>query len=276
MKTIKIATWNVNSVRARKQNIEDFLKNSDIDILLMQETKCKNDDFPEDFFIDLGYNVKFSGQPSYNGVAIAAKHNIDVEHFSLPLYGKVEEDNQARYIEATVTIENTTVRAASIYVPNGDSVLPKGSKLEDSEKFIFKMRFFDRLKQHMANSFNNDNEVHVFGGDYNVAHHAIDLHNPKSAEGGVGFHKMERQHLTDLETKGYVDLFRRYNDKAENYSWWNYRHGGWPKNKGWRIDYIFTPQQHLPKFSNCYIDKDVRGWEKASDHVPVVAEIIIE
>lgn len=270
-----IATWNVNSVRARLACIEKFLKESNTDILMMQETKCQNKDFPENFFNELGYNVYFSGQPSYNGVAIASKLPLEIEHDKLPLYNLETQDQQARYIEGTLSLPNKTVRVASIYVPNGDGKLEKGQKLHDSPKFQFKLRFFDRLIKRMKEIKENENEVFIYGGDYNVAHTDIDLHNPKSARGGVGFHPMEIEKIDQIIGNKYMDLFRKFNTNAEQYSWWDYRHSGWLKNKGWRIDYIFTLEDHLKQFSDCYIEKMVRGWEKTSDHVPVVSKLKI-
>lgn len=271
---VKISTWNINSVRARIDSISQWIDVSAPDVIMMQETKCEDHAFPEDFFIDLGYNVYYSGQKSYNGVAIASKYKLEIETKKLPIYDLYqEEDNEVRFIEGYFSYNDKVVRVASVYVPNGNSELMIGEKLEDSKRFIYKLRFFDRLIKHMDDLKGND-ELIIFGGDYNVAHQAIDLYNPNQATGDVGFHDLEREKMQNIIDIGYVDAFRFANPEKCEYSWWDYRRSGWEMNKGWRIDYLMCNQAAMSLMDSCVISKCTRNYVKPSDHCPV--ELILK
>ena len=272
--TFSIATWNVNSIRARMDSFLSWMKENNPDIVLLQEIKCQEKDFP---FFDInciGYNAEVLGQKSYNGVAILSKNPITIELKGLPLYGEEITDEEARYIEGIVNINNATVRVGSVYVPNGAAKLNKGEKVEDSSRFNYKLSFLRRLKKRIEEISKFDNEYFVFGGDYNVAMKEIDLFNPEKSFGDVGFHPLEIENLQGVIDVGLIDSYRFLYPEKVAYSWWDYRRGRWPDDKGWRIDYILSSKSKREKIRDCVIHKDARGVEKASDHVPV--EIIFD
>lgn len=295
---MKIATFNVNSIKARLNNVIEWLKESKCDVVLLQEIKCEEGAFPQEQFFDLGYNCAVFGQKTYNGVAILSKFPIEDVVKTLPGFEKdigitvkakskssslfLEEERiatanlqQARYIEAVISVKDTAVRVASIYVPNGGGGLDDGERLEESTKFLYKMNFFDALKNHMKNSLKN-NEIAVFGGDYNVANHDIDVYDPKSLENTVCFHREEQKKFRSILNLGYIDSFRALNAHDECFSWWDYRSGAWQHNKGMRIDYLLSSPMAADKLISCEItDKGVRDKEKASDHCPVMVELDI-
>ena len=288
---MKIATFNVNSVKARLNNVIKWLKESQCDVILLQEIKCEESAFPQEQFFDLGYNCAVFGQKTYNGVAILSKFPIEDVVKTLPgfdkdigikaktkdigLFDDEAPGQQARYIEAVICVKNTAVRVASIYMPNGGGGLEDGEKLEESEKFLYKMNFFDALKNHMQDSLKN-NEIAVFGGDYNVANHDIDVYDPKNLEGTVCFNHEEKKRFRSILNLGYTDSFRALNPSDQHFSWWDYRSGAWQHNKGMRIDYLLTSPLASDKLISCRIvDKGVRDQEKASDHCPVMLELDI-
>lgn len=268
MSQIKIASFNVNSVKARLPRLLEWLKNSQPDIVLLQETKCIESEFPFEALFDAGYNAAVYGQKSYNGVAILAKSKIEDVVKGLPtLNGELDE--QARYIEGVVSVKNSVIRVASIYVPNGGGDLMPGETLESSKKFSYKLNFIDRLNSHLSMLLAYD-EMQIFGGDYNVAVEEIDVFDPKSLNGTVCFHPLERQKFRSLLNIGLVDSYRAQNQHHQAFSWWDYRGGSWQHNKGMRIDYLLISPQAADKISSASIeDKGVRDQEKASDHAPV-------
>lgn len=271
---IKIASFNVNSVKARLPNIEAWLKSSKPDIVLLQELKCLEEVFPFENFLDLGYNAAVSGQKTYNGVAILSKFKIEDVVKTLPDHG-VEMPTQSRYIEAVIPLNKSAIRVASIYVPNGGGEILPHETLENTEKFTYKMHFFDQLKEHLKKVLTYD-EIAVFGGDYNVAAEAIDVYDPVNMEGSVCFHEMERKKFRSLLNLGLTDSFRQMNPNSEQFSWWDYRGGSYNYNKGMRIDYLLTSALASDKIISASIeDKGVRDQEKASDHAPVCIEIEI-
>lgn len=270
MAKIKIASWNVNSIKARLENLIIWLKESAPDIVFLQELKCVEEAFPYEQIGDLGYNMAVNGQKSYNGVAILSKFPISDIKKTLPnLYD--DNDDHARYIEAVIDLKHTAVRVASIYVPNGGAELLPGQKVNESEKFIYKMRFFERLYSHFKNLLHY-NEIAVFGGDYNVAHHDIDVYDPISIKGSVCFHSDEKRHFNALLNLGYADSFRALNPSTQAFSWWDYRGNSWNYNKGMRIDYLLTSPLASDKLTSAFMeDKMVMNQTKPSDHCPVIA-----
>ena len=268
MKKISIVTWNVNSIRARMDNFIGWLEGTKPDIILLQETKCTDKDFPEELLSSMGYNSVYHGQKSYNGVAILSKYKIELESNKL-----LQNDEQARYIEGLITIDGKVLRVASVYVPQGGSDLEPGEKLEDSQRFKYKLEFFGELNKRMQEVLAFD-ECVVFGGDLNVAHNDIDLHKPKAFKNKVGFHPLEKEQIQGIIDIGYCDLFRKFYPEKQEYTWWDYRRGGWDGNRGWRIDYMMANKNMQNIATDCTIHRETRGTEKPSDHVPV--EMIIE
>ena len=301
MSKIKIASFNVNSVKARLASVLAWLKNSNPDIVLLQELKCLEKDFPFEAFFDAGYNSVVSGQKTYNGVAILSKFKIEDVSKTLPILpghripdGKhntktdlfadnYDEENahnsenidQARYIEAVVSVHGKALRVASIYVPNGGGEILPTQTLESSEKFLYKMEFFDRLNAHFKRVLAYD-EIAIFGGDYNVAVENIDVYDAKNLDGTVCFHPLERKKFRALLNLGLSDSYRALNQQNQAFSWWDYRGNSWQYNKGMRIDYLLTSPLATDKIIAATIeDKGVRDQEKASDHCPVVVELQI-
>jgi len=274
MSKIKIASFNVNSVKARLPRLLEWLKNSNPDVVLLQELKCIESEFPVEALYDAGYNVAVSGQKSYNGVAILSKYKIEDVVKALPtLDGEVDE--QARYIEGVISVGGSAIRVASIYVPNGGGDLMPNETLETSQKFTYKLKFFERLKSHFSR-LAEFNEMQIFGGDYNVAVEEIDVFDPKSLRNTVCFHDLERQKFRSILNLGIVDSYRAANPQSQAFSWWDYRGGSWQHNKGMRIDYLLTSPQAADKIVATAIeDRGVRDQEKASDHCPVCVTIQI-
>ncbi len=265
MPQIKIASWNVNSINARLENLLFWLQQTKPDVALLQEIKCEENNFPLQAISDLGYNVEIFGQKSYNGVAILSKFPLEdvVKNFD-------KNDQQSRYIEALVCLPNQAIRVASIYVPNGGAELLPNQKANESDKFLYKMRFFDQLHNHLQNLFKH-NEIAVFGGDYNVGAADIDVYDPKNLKGTICFHIDEQKKFRRILNLGYLDSFRMLNPTTQNFSWWDYRGNSWNYNKGMRIDYLLVS----PKAADCLRqafmdDKMMMERPKPSDHCPVV------
>jgi exodeoxyribonuclease-3 len=272
MSQIKIASFNVNSVKARLPRLLEWLKISNPDVVLLQELKCVETEFPFEAIFDAGYNAAVAGQKSYNGVAILSKFKIEDVVKSLPALDE-EVDEQARYIEGVISVGNSAIRIASIYVPNGGGDLLQNETRENSQKFIYKMKFFERLKSHFSKLLELD-EMQIFGGDYNVAVEEIDVFDPVSLSGTVCFHPEERKKFRSILNLGIVDSHRAQNPRSQAFSWWDYRGGSWQHNKGMRIDYLLTSPQATDKIVATAIeDRGVRDQEKASDHCPVCVTI---
>jgi exodeoxyribonuclease-3 len=260
-----IATWNVNSINARLQHLLRWLRESGTDIVLLQETKVVDEAFPALEIEDLGYNILFHGQKTYNGVAILSKYPLEEVQRGLP--GMVE-DTQARYLEAIISLPGSAIRTATVYVPNGES--------PQSEKWPYKMRFYDALSAHAA-TWQDLDEAVILGGDYNCAPLPTDVYDPVRLDGTTCYHPAEREKLrTLMHSQRLHDAFRLlYPNKADAYSWWDYRAGAFPQNKGFRIDHLLVNAQAADLMSDCWIDTDPRHWEKPSDHTPVVGRFSI-
>ncbi|WP_086466725.1 exodeoxyribonuclease III [Oceanibaculum nanhaiense] len=250
---MKIATWNVNSIKARLPNVLEWLKEADPDVALLQEIKCQAVDFPAMEFQSMGYQVHAVGQKSYNGVALLSKQPASDVIEGLP--GDVS-DEQARYVEATVG----GVRVASIYLPNGNPV--------DSEKYPYKLGWMKRLKAHAALLLASEQPV-VLAGDYNVIPEPRDCYDPVAWAGDALFLPETRRHFREIVNLGYTDAFRAINPQRVAYSFWDYQAGRWPRDEGIRIDHLLLSPQAADRLRDAGIDKHVRGREKASDHTPV-------
>ena len=258
---MKIATWNVNSIKVRLPHLLEWLKRDRPDIVLLQECKCVNEAFPAMEIEELGYNVAIHGQKTYNGVAILSKYKLDEITRGLP---GDDDDLQARYIEAVASVPGGAIRVASVYVPNGQSA--------DSDKFPYKLRFLERLHAHIKTLLAYD-ELLVVGGDYNIAPADIDVHNPRHWEGSVLTHDEVRRALRRIMNLGMKDAFRLRHPDLEQYSWWDYRAGAFDRNEGLRIDHLLLSPQAADRLTDSIIETELRAREKASDHTPVLAEL---
>jgi exodeoxyribonuclease-3 len=258
---LKIATWNVNSIKIRLPHLLDWLRADAPDIVLLQELKTTNDTFPYMEIEELGYNIAVHGQKTYNGVAILSKLPLSDVNTVLP--GE-ESDQESRYIEAVASGEGRAFRVASIYVPNGQS--------PDSDKFQYKLRFFERLRSHMQ-SLLDFQEIMVLGGDYNVAPDAIDVYDPKGLDGTTCFHPLEREAFHAITHLGIYDAFRTAHPDRQAFSWWDYRSNGFNAGKGMRIDHLLLSSQAVDRLQSCEITGRLRELEKPSDHAPVMCAL---
>ncbi|MCI5060740.1 MAG: exodeoxyribonuclease III [Alphaproteobacteria bacterium] len=252
---MKIASWNVNSIKARLEHAKAWLNQHSPDLLLIQELKGL--EFPEEVFKDAGYNAEFVGQKAYNGVAILSKEPQKVISNALP---SDESDEQARYLE----VEYQNLRVINIYLPNGNPV--------DSDKFPYKInwmkRLYERLKELRAHEI-----PFLIGGDFNVIPTDKDCHDPKSWWGDALYCQETLEQWRSLLHLGLTDAFRAKNTKAEQYTFWDYQRGAWPQNKGIRIDHFLLSPPVADHLKSCTIDKEPRGQEKASDHTPIILEL---
>lgn len=253
---MKIATWNVNSIRTRLPIIEEWVKTSAPDVILLQELKCVNEAFPHEFIEDLGYNIALHGQKTFNGVAILSKFPIEDITTNLPNF----DDPQARYIEAFTG----GVRVASLYAPNGSEV--------GSEKFSYKLSFYKHLCLHLEHVLQHK-EPFLIGGDYNIAPTDADVHDPEKWKESVLVSPEERAIFHQLLTLGLTDTLRDLHpeekcQKEDWYTWWDYRSGAWHRNWGLRIDHILASTHAKQKLTAVGVDRDLRGMTRPSDHTP--------
>ncbi len=251
---MKIATWNVNSIRARLPIAVDWVTSSRPDILLLQEIKTL--EFPEMEFTALGYRIAYVGQKSYNGVAILSLHPIHDVITALP--GDPADDH-SRYIEATIE----GIRVASIYLPNGNPV--------SSDKFPYKLAWMDRLCAHMQALLETEMPV-ALGGDYNVIPEPEDCYDPRAWEGDALFRPESRAAFRAMQHLGYTDAFRALHPQAHAYTFWDY-FGNWERDQGLRIDHLLLSPQAADRLTECTIDRTPRAREKPSDHTPVIVTL---
>ncbi|HKU65612.1 MAG TPA: exodeoxyribonuclease III [Rhizomicrobium sp.] len=260
---MKIATWNVNSIKARLEPALAWLKQADPDVLALQEIKCVDENFPREAFESLGYNCAVHGQKSYNGVAILSKRPMEDVTPRLPAADGVL-DEHSRYLEAVIAGDTGTVRVASIYAPNGNPW--------PGPKFDYKLAWLERLRLHARRLLENEEPV-VLMGDYNIIPEDRDAAKPKAWLKDALFQPESKAALRRIENLGYGDAFRALYPGAGHYTFWDY-FGSWERNNGIRIDHVLLSPQALDRLKRAGIDKEVRGAsEKPSDHVPVWVEL---
>jgi len=256
---MKIATWNVNSINARLEHLLGWLADTQTDVVCLQETKCVDEGFPFEAIKDAGYDAAFIGQKSYNGVAILSKHKIENVQKNFP---DDESDAPKRLIAATIK----GVRIVNTYIPNGTELW--------TDKFTFKLDWLQRLRRYFDETCSTNDKV-LLCGDFNVAPDELDVWSVQAWTGKLHFSKPERAAIHHVKQWGFVDVFRKTNGDAQEFSWWNYREGAWQRNRGLRIDHIWTSEPLADKCSACWIDKAPRALERPSDHTPVVADFDI-
>jgi exodeoxyribonuclease-3 len=259
---MRIATWNVNSIKQRLDAVTQWVKEADPDILCLQEIKCVTEAFPADAFEALGYNAAVHGQKGFNGVAILSKHRLEDVTVGLP-GATDEEDSQSRYIEAVVSTAEGVLRVASIYLPNGNP--------PQSEKYPYKLRWMERLHRYAYERLGFEEPL-VMAGDYNVIPTEADVSDPENWQTDALFLPQTRALFRDLLHLGLTDAVRATSDAAGLYTFWDYQAGCWQRNKGLRIDHLLLSPQAADRLAAVGIDKAMRGREKPSDHVPVWAE----
>jgi exodeoxyribonuclease III len=258
---VRIATWNVNSVKQRIDPMQRWLKEREPDVVCLQEIKCVDDAFPRTVFEDMGYNVATHGQKTYNGVAILSKHPLEEVERGLP---GDDGDNHARYLEAVISIEVGAVRVASIYLPNGNPA--------PGEKYEYKLSWMDRLKERMRARLALEEPI-VFAGDYNVIPSPNDVHDPALWATDALFLPRSREKFRELTNLGLIDAVRATSDDPGLYTFWDYQGGAFQKNNGIRIDHLLLSPQAADRLEAAGIDRATRGGEKPSDHVPVWVDL---
>ena len=253
---MKLATWNVNSLRVRLPHLLDWLAANTPDAMCLQETKCEQASFPADELAAAGYRSLHHGQRTYNGVAILTRADAAEVCRGIPEF----DDDQSRAIAADVG----DVRVVSVYVPNGQSV--------GSDKYAYKLRWFDALARWLEEQLAAHPKLAVMG-DFNVAPENRDVHDPSAWEGQVLFSEPERAALRRLADIGFADAFRLFEQPEKSFSWWDYRMGAFRRNLGLRIDHVLLSPGLAASARSCRIDVAPRRLERPSDHAPVVCEL---
>ena len=248
----KIASWNVNSLKVRLQHVLDWLEQTDMDVLAIQETKTQDDNFPAEYFRERGYELVFSGQKTYNGVAVLAKKPISEVVTDIPGL----DDPQRRILAVTVN----GIRIINLYVPNGSEV--------GSDKYDYKLNWLEKIQEYIAGQLKEYPRLLVLG-DFNIAPEDIDVHDPEAWSGKVLVSEPERKALQSIMDLGLKDSFRELSPEEQCFSWWDYRAAGFRRNLGLRIDHILLSRELMDKCSHSVIDKEPRTWERPSDHAPV-------
>ena len=257
---MKIASWNVNSIRVRLPHVQDFVNKQSPDVLLLQELKAQEKDIPIFDLEELGYNVIYKGQKSYNGVAILSKHPI--EDVKDKLYVDIK-DEQARYLECWIDAKNSGFRVASIYLPNGNPI--------NTEKFDYKIEWMEKLKNRAKELLRNE-ECVILGGDFNVCPEDRDASNPENMRNDALFQPESRAKLREIINLGYYDAWRAIHPDKTEWSYWDYGRA-FEQNKGVRIDHFLLSPLALDKLNSVEIDKYHRSLEKPSDHAPIIINI---
>ncbi len=255
-----ISSWNVNSVRARIENIKEYLKKYSPDILMMQEIKAQDENYPYEDFEKSNYQNYVFGQKSYNGVAIISKKKLD----------KIEKDifkdknKQSRIITADLKHKSKTIKLINIYTPNGNPV--------DTEKYTYKLYWLESLIKKLK-AYLKKKENIIIGGDFNIIPSAEDVHNPKGYENDALFRLEIRKKLRELLSLGFHDVYRYIHPDKEGYTFWDYTSGAWQKNNGMRIDHFLVSNSIINLVKDVKINKFPRGRQKPSDHTPIEIEL---
>jgi exodeoxyribonuclease-3 len=258
---MRVATWNVNSIRQRLDHLLTLLKEAEPDALCLQEIKTQDEGFPRLEIEAAGYHVETHGQKTFNGVAILSKARLEDVRRGLP---GDPADEQARYLEGLVPMGARMLRVASIYLPNGNPV--------GTEKYPYKLGWMQRLKEHASRLLALEEPL-VLAGDYNVIPEERDCRNPAAWAGDALFLPESRAKFREILNLGLTDAVRATTDADQLYTFWDYQAGAWQKNNGIRIDHLLLSPQAADRLVSTAIHKHVRAWEKPSDHVPVSVDL---
>ena len=258
---MKIISWNVNSVRARIENIKHYIKDSKPDILMLQEIKTQDENFPNDEFKNLGYISYVFGQKSYNGVAIISKHELDNTNNNF-----IKDDlNQSRIITAELKLKKKKIHLINIYVPNGNPV--------DTEKYEYKKNWLKKFISNVEKKIQKNSNI-LIAGDFNIIPEEIDVHDFKRYENDALGRLEIRKKYRELINLGFKDVYRFKNKTKQEYTFWDYFAGSWQKNYGMRIDHFLISNSLVENIKSININKKPRSEEKPSDHTPIELEII--
>ena len=261
---MRIATWNVNSLRVRLEQVVHWLETHQPDVLCLQETKVADELFPHDPLNAVGYRAAVSGQKAYNGVALLSREPL--EDLRIGFDGLLEEDGDAVALseqKRVISGRLGPVRILNVYVPNGTSV--------GSERYSYKLAWLDCLGRYVAAQL-EEGEPLCMVGDFNIAPEDRDLHDPQTFKGHIMASDQEREALQVVLGQDLQDVFRRFHGESGHWSWWDYRSGGWRQNRGWRLDHVYLSRDLHDTAKDCWIDRQPRGWPRPSDHTPVVVE----
>ena len=261
---MRIATWNVNSIRQRLDNMLAWLKEREPDIVCLQEIKCVDEAFPREAFEGLGYNVAVHGQKAFNGVALLSK--LPFDEVKSGLHGG-DGDVQARFLEALVSTRSGVLRVVSLYLPNGNP--------PDTDKYTYKLKWMDQLIAFSRERLTLE-EPFVLAGDYNVIPTAADARNPAAWTNDALFLPQSREKFRALTNLGLTDAIRASSDAGDLFTFWDYQAGAWARDDGIRIDHLLLSPQATDRLVDAGIDRHVRSWDKPSDHVPVYVDLDIE
>jgi len=253
---MRIASFNINGIKARIERLVEWLPESGVDVAMLQEIKSVDDNFPRQVFEDMGFSVATHGQKSFNGVAILSR--LPLEDVSRGLPGD-PDDAQARWIEATV-MGARAVRVCCLYLPNGNPV--------PGPKYDYKLAWIARLKTR-AEALLKSEEITLMAGDYNIIPQAGDAHSPEKWRDDALFLPQSRAAYQRILNLGFTDAFRARNDAPLNYTFWDFQAGAWNRNDGIRIDHFLLSPQAADVLTDCQIDRHMRGRERPSDHVPI-------
>lgn len=256
---MKLATWNVNSLRVRLPQLLDWLAATPLDVIGLQETKLTDDAFPAAEIEAAGWHWVHSGQKTYNGVAILSRHPLREVHRDLPGF----EDEQKRVIAATVDTPEGPLRFVNVYVVNGQAV--------GSDKYAYKLRFLAALREFLADELTRHPRLAV-GGDYNIAPAPEDTHDPAVWEGNILCSEPEREAFRALLALGLSDAFRLLPQEPNSFTWWDYRAAGFRRNLGLRIDHLLVSAELAQSIRVCHADLTPRRNERPSDHAPLIGE----
>ena len=261
---MQVATWNVNSIRTRQQIVIDWLNSNPVDILCLQETKVRDEQFPLTPFEELGYHLYISGQKAYNGVAIFSRNPLkDVSSGFSPIIGdqRVEDfDLQKRVITGV----SDGVRVVNLYVPNGAAIV--------GDKYEYKLSWLKLLREYLQVLIKEEYVGLCVCGDFNIALEDKDIYDSKDKDKHIMSSPLEREALQEILNLGFQDAFRKFTTEEGYFSWWDYRAAGFRRNRGWRIDHMYLTPTLYDRATNCWIDVEPRKLEKPSDHAPVVVE----
>ena len=260
---MKIATWNVNSINARIDHLVKFIKINQSDIYMLQELKTIEEGFPKKEIEELGYNTYVNGQKAWNGVALISKKKLNITNSKIPNY----DDENARFIEAEINLPNIKkdIKLINIYLPNGNPI--------ETKKFDYKLEWMKKFNKYIHNLKNKNTPI-IIGGDFNVIPNDEDVYSPENYKNDACAHPLTREQFRLLLNEGFTDTVKLFIPGKTNWTFWGYRGGGWQKGNGLRIDHFLTTSDITDKIKNVEIIRDPRGWEKASDHTPVVIELI--
>jgi exodeoxyribonuclease-3 len=257
---MKIATWNINSITSRLDQLTQWCENNQPDVLCLQETKCIDAKFPYKPLNDIGYDhIETFGEKTYNGVAILSKYPIDDVKKNLP-------DDKAVAAKRLISATINGLQIVNVYAPHGTGI--------GTEKYALKLKWFKRLRKHFDVNYDTGQNV-LLCGDLNIAPHPSDVWNVNHWKDRLHFTKPERDAIQHLKKWGFVDAFRQMNEEPGEFSWWDYSSWAFRKNMGLRIDHIWTSEPLAGLCTDSWIDRVPRAWEHPSDHAPVLAEFMV-